>query len=77
MRMFSLAIVYTPEGGRPLRAASMSDRSLLRKAVGAALRQAQREAETLAASDKTLGSIQAEETAKLRRVLRLLLALQC
>jgi hypothetical protein len=70
--MFSLAIVYTPEGGRPLRVACVSDRLLLRKAADAALRQAQREADALAESDKTLGTIQAEETAKLRRVLRLL-----
>ncbi len=72
--MFSLAIVYTPPRGRPLSVARISDRTLLREAAAVALSEAERETKTLLAADRILGMVQAEETAKLRRVLNLLLA---
>ena len=72
--MFSLAIVYTPKGGRPLRVACISDRDLLRRAAAAAILQAEREIAVLEASDYTLGRMQSEEAAKLRRVLGLFLS---
>ena len=72
--MFSLAIVYTPEGGRPLSLARICDRSLLRSAAAAALREAERQAESLSVQDQVLGVVQAEEAAKLRRILGRLLA---
>ena len=75
--MFSLAIVYTPEGGRPFSLARISDRSLWRSAAAAALREAEGQAESLSVKDQVLGIVQAEEAAKLRRILGLLLAPQC
>ncbi len=72
--MFSLAIVYTPDGGRPLSLARICDRSLLRSAAAAALREAEGQAESLSVKDRVLGVVQAEEAAKLRRILGLLLA---
>jgi hypothetical protein len=72
--MFSLSIIYTPEGGRPLSLARVLDRSLLRSAAAAALREAERRGQCLMAKDGVLGMVQREETDKLRRVLMLLLA---
>jgi hypothetical protein len=67
--MFTLAIVYTPEGGRTLSLARISDLSLLRSAAAIALREAELQAESLMAQDRVLGMVQAEEVAKLRRIL--------
>ena len=71
--MFSLAIVYTPERGRPFSVARISDRVLLNHAVTVALREAERQVESLMARDRVLGMVQAEEAAKLRRVLSMLM----
>jgi hypothetical protein len=71
--MFSLSIVYTPRGGRPLSVARISDHELLRDAAALALEEAQRTSKLLSATDPILGVIQAEEAAKLRRVLGALL----
>jgi hypothetical protein len=71
--MFSLAIVYTPAGGRPLSLARISDRLLLTRAAAIALREAELQIECLTAQDRTLGMVQAEEVAKLRRVLSALM----
>jgi hypothetical protein len=73
--MFSLSIVYTPPGGRPLSVAHISDRALLRNAAVVALEEAERTTKSLCTIDAILGVIQAEESAKLRRVLTALLLL--
>lgn len=70
--MFKLVIAYIPEGGTPLSLARISDRTLLREAATAALLEAEQTTRSLMVADRTLGAIQAEETAKLRRVLSLL-----
>jgi hypothetical protein len=71
--VFSLSIVYTPQGGRPLSVARISNRELLRDAAALALEEAQRTSKLLRASDPILGVIQTEESEKLRRVLEALL----
>jgi hypothetical protein len=72
--MFNLAITYTPDGGRPLSIAFISDRLLLRSAAAAAVREAEGKAQSLMAHDHVLGMVQAEEAAKLRRVLDALMS---
>jgi hypothetical protein len=72
--MFSLAIVYTPEGCRPLRLARILDRTLLRTAASVALSEAEVQVEFLMAKDPVLGMVQAEEATKLQRVLKALMA---
>jgi hypothetical protein len=71
--MFSLAIVYTPVGGRPLSVASISDRLLLRSAAAVALREAEGQAESLKMKDHVLGMLQTEEAIKLQIVLSFLI----
>jgi hypothetical protein len=73
-KLFSLAIVYTPDGGRPLSLARVSDRFLLGCAAAAALRESEQQAECLMVTDPVLGLVQTEETARLRRILNLLIA---
>lgn len=46
-KLFSLAIVYTPDGGRPLSLARVSDRFLLGCAAAAALRESEQQAARL------------------------------
>jgi hypothetical protein len=72
--MFNLAIIYTPEGGRPLSIAGISDRHLLRSAAAMAVHEAERQARSLMMRDRVLGMVQAEEAAKLRRVLAALIS---
>lgn len=67
--MISLAIVYTPEGGRPLKLATVSDRDLLKLAATAAVREAEYQVAYLRSRDPVLGMVQADEVAKLKHVL--------
>jgi len=64
-----LAIVYAPEGQKPLSIARIHDRSLLSAAAGIAVREAEESAGELMQEDPILGSLQLEEAEKLRRVL--------
>jgi len=71
---FVLAILYTPEGHRPLSIARVNDRTLLAAAAEQAIFEADATARELMEGDPTLGAFQHEEANKLRRVLRRLLA---
>jgi len=68
-----LAILYAPEGERPLSIARIYDRNLLSEAAEKAIHEAEAKASELKESDPTLGALQLEEAGKLRRVLGMLL----
>lgn len=68
-----LAILYAPEGQKPLSIARVYDRALLSAAAERAICEAEATANDLMDSDPTLGALQLEEANKLRRVLGLLL----
>jgi hypothetical protein len=68
-----LAILYAPEGHKPLSIARVYDRALLAAAAEKAIREAETTASELMEDDPTLGALQLEEANKLRRVLSLLL----
>lgn len=68
-----LAILYAPEGQKPLSIARVYDRGLLSAAANRAICEAEAEADQLMDEDPTLGTLQREEANKLRRVLSLLL----
>jgi len=69
----TLAILYAPEGQKPVSIARINDRNLLSAAAAAAVLEAEQFASNLLAEDEILGCLQLEEAAKLRRVLGLLL----
>jgi hypothetical protein len=68
-----LAILYAPEGQKPLSIARVHDRSLLHAAAEKAIIEAERTATELMEDDPTLGALQLEEANKLRRTLSILL----
>jgi hypothetical protein len=68
-----LAIMYAPDGHRPLAIARVNDRRLLAEAAERAVYEAEVIATELMEGDRTLGALQLEEVNKLRRVLGLLL----
>lgn len=68
----TLAILYAPEGHKPLSIARINDRSLLSAAAERAISEAEAAAIELMETDPTLGALQFEEANKLRRVLSLL-----
>jgi hypothetical protein len=68
-----LAILYAPEGQKPLSVARIYDRALLTAAAEKAIREAEAAASDLMEENPTLGALQFEEANKLRRVLSLLL----
>ena len=68
-----LAILYAPDGQKPLSVARVHDRNLLSAAAAAAVLEAEQAAAELLVEDETRGRVQLEEVAKLRRVLNLLL----
>lgn len=70
-----LAILYAPEGQKPLSIARVHDRDLLSAAAAKAIGEAEARASELMEDDPTLGSLQREEANKLRRVLGMLLPL--
>ena len=71
---FVLAILYAPEGGRPLSIARVNNRKLLAAAAEEAVSESEATAGRLMDHDRTLGTLQREEAAKLRRVLSPLVA---
>jgi hypothetical protein len=66
---FTLAILYAPDGRRPLSVARVSDRDLLAIVAEQAVLEAEAIAARLTEDDPTLGALQREEATKLRRVL--------
>jgi hypothetical protein len=68
-----LAILYAPEGRKPLSIARVYDRTLLSAAAERAIGEAEATASDLMENNPTLGALQLEEANKLRRVLGLLL----
>ena len=68
-----LAILYAPEGQKPLSIARIHDRGLLSVAAVKAIQEAEATASELMEDDPTLGTLQLEEANKLRRILGLLL----
>lgn len=70
--MFSLAIIYTAESGRPLKVADIADRGLLKRAAAEALREIDSRVDLLNQVDPVLRRIEAEEGMKLRRILMML-----
>jgi hypothetical protein len=68
-----LAILYAPEGQKPVSVARIHDRALLSAAAEEAIREAEATANELMSDDPTLAALQLEEANKLRRVLGLLL----
>jgi hypothetical protein len=71
-----LAILYAPEGQKPLSIARVYDRALLSAAAEKAISEAEAMAIQLMDEDPTLATLQLEEANKLRRVLGLLLPTQ-
>ena len=68
-----LAILYAPEGQKPLSIARVYDRNLLSVAAEHAISEAEATAQQLMEADPILGTLQQEETLRLRRVLAMLL----
>jgi hypothetical protein len=68
-----LAILYAPDGQKPLAIARVNDRALLAAVAQRAIHEAEVTATELMEDDPTLGSMQLEEVNKLRRVFRMLL----
>jgi len=71
--MFSVAIIYTPKSGRPLKLVGVSDRDLLRRAAAAALSEAESSSKILTQADPVLGAIKRAEAMKLRQILVVLM----
>jgi hypothetical protein len=70
---FVVAILYAPDGQRPLFIARVKDRNLLGVVAERAIIEAERTAQELMHADPTLAEVQVQEAGKLRRVLGLLL----
>lgn len=66
---FTVAILYAPEGQRPLSVARINDRHLLEIVAERAVLEAEATATELIRGDPTLGALQYEEANRLRRVL--------
>lgn len=71
-----LAILYAPEGQKPVSVARVGDLDLLSAVAAKAIHEAEELASMLMESDPTLGALQLEEADKLRRVLAQLLPSQ-
>jgi len=68
-----LAILYAPEGQKPLSIARIRDRGMLSAAAERAIAETESHASSLLSDDPVLASLQFEEANRLRRVLRALL----
>jgi hypothetical protein len=66
---FALAIIYAPEGHRPLSVAKIQDTQLLGLVAKRAISEAEAAAVRLDGDDPVLGAIQQQEVERLRRVL--------
>jgi hypothetical protein len=65
----SLAILYTPATGKPVRIASIANPELLARAVATAIDEAEFRAERLADFDDELSQIERSEADRLRQIL--------
>ena len=72
MHSARVAVIYEPDGGRPLTVAQVGDRRLLAAVAQAAIAEADEQAEALTEADALLGAMHREEAARLRRVLGIL-----
>jgi len=66
---FSLAILYQPTTGKPLRIATIANPELLAKAAAAAIDEAHFRADRLAVVDDELSRIERTEADRLRQIL--------
>src|SRR5690242_11492538 len=73
MKSLSLAILYTPTCGRPLRVATIADERLLIEAARAAIQEAESRAAQLSLQDSELSKIEEEEAIRLRGIFTMLL----
>jgi hypothetical protein len=71
--MVTLAIVYEPKNGTPLRVAQIRNELLVLEAARLAIEEAESGAAAVSEQDHTLGGIQKAEAVRLREVLSLLL----
>lgn len=73
MKSLSLAILYTPTCGKPLRVATIADERLLMEAARAAIQEAESRAAQLSFRDSELSRIEEEEAIRLRWIFTALL----
>ena len=70
MKNLSLAILYTPEGGKPLRLIDAeAEKSLLMAVAEAAVNQAEERARQLSESDSVLGEVERAEVNRMKQIL--------
>lgn len=71
----ALLLLYEPTTaqGRPVPVARVADQRIILEVARAAVLEAQKRADSLAAADELLGEVEREEVARLRRVLELLI----
>jgi hypothetical protein len=68
----SLHLIYESEIGRPLTAAKVHDKNLIRQAARTAIKDAFERAKMVADQDTFLGDVQREEAERLQRVLQIM-----
>jgi hypothetical protein len=68
-----LYITLEPAAGKPVTLARVFDRSLLTGVARTAIREAEEQAELMAAEDETLGTLQLQEASRLRTALELVI----
>ncbi len=66
---FTVAILYAPDGRRPLSLVRVNDRELLGVVAERAILEAEASARRLQDDDPVLGALQLQEVTKLRHVL--------
>jgi hypothetical protein len=66
-------LMYESNFGRPLTAAKITNRKVLLEVARTAIREAYERAEAVSSMDEFVGEIQAEEAARLERVLKKLI----
>jgi hypothetical protein len=69
----TLAILYSPTYGKPLKVATVNDSELLLRAAEIAINDAEVRAATLSDVDPLLGDLERSEATRLRNVLKRLL----
>jgi hypothetical protein len=69
----SLAILYTPATGKPLRIANIANQALLLAAATSAIAEAEFRAEQVGLADRELGRVERAEADRLKNILGLLL----
>ena len=70
---FRVAILYAPDGRRPLRLVELQDQKLLASVARAAIRESDLRVAELDRHDAVLAIMEREESARIRRVLEALL----